>query len=363
MDTHTSKRNPYIDIIKAIGIISIVLGHGGGEIPFIKLPLSTFVYLYHIMIFFFVAGFCFKKENADKPYLYIGKRLGSVMPLFMGYSVFFVVIHNHLLSYSFLNESQYLYDFNTIIVNCLNSLIFEHFEMMLGAFWFIPVYIVATGLFCVLFSGALKNKFTWLFHTIFIILTALLGIYIHIQNMYLAWHIQTAILAIPIIYAGYFSKKYWVNLERFIPKWGFLLAGGILCWIITLDIGSVELARNQIFAPWLFYPVTLVGIYFCLSLGKLLNHWKLSRNIFAYIGRNSYHIMALHFFAFKIVDSVYGTLMHEPSSVIREFPHAFHFLWPVHNLAGIVLPLAFTAIMNCGLKFVKCISARNVKHS
>ena len=349
MKSNTVERDPYIDILKGIGIISIVIGHSGGYIKLLNLNLSTFVYLYHIMIFFFVAGFCFKKDNARQPYLYIGRRLGNTFPLFVGYSLFFIILHNYLLSYSFLNESQYFYNINDIISCCLNSLVFQHFEMMLGALWFIPVYVVALGFFSVLFSIAERYKYPWVLHLIFTVLTAILGVYV--QNMYLAWHIQTSVLAIPVLYGGYFIKTYWKNLKKFVPKLGFIPAGIILYWIVTKPIGSIELAQNQIISPWLFYPVTFIGIYFCLTLGRLLEHIKLSKKLFSYIGKDSYHIMALHFFAFKIVDSVYGTLTHAGSSAIRVFPCSFVFLWPVYQLAGIFFPLIFIGIIRKGIDF------------
>ena len=58
------KRNSTMDIVKAIGIISIVMGHCCYSImiPALNVSVGEFVYSYHLMVFFFVAGF-FYKEN------------------------------------------------------------------------------------------------------------------------------------------------------------------------------------------------------------------------------------------------------------------------------------------------------------
>ena len=92
-------RNSYIDIIKAIGIISVVLGHCVswkiGDVT-----IHRFVYLYHLMIFFFVAGYCFKEEYENNASLYIGKKITNLLPLFVAYSAFFSCIHNVLNNYT-----------------------------------------------------------------------------------------------------------------------------------------------------------------------------------------------------------------------------------------------------------------------
>ena len=49
------QRDTLIDLLKGIGIISIVIGHSSWILPGIGFPMGPFVYTYHIMIFFFVA--------------------------------------------------------------------------------------------------------------------------------------------------------------------------------------------------------------------------------------------------------------------------------------------------------------------
>ena len=57
------KRNSTMDIVKAIGIISIVMGHCCYSImiPALNVSVGEFVYSYHLMVFFFVAGFFYKR--------------------------------------------------------------------------------------------------------------------------------------------------------------------------------------------------------------------------------------------------------------------------------------------------------------
>ena len=46
------KRDGLADILKGIGIVSVVIGHSGVLFPGLeKLPTAQFVYLYHLMVF------------------------------------------------------------------------------------------------------------------------------------------------------------------------------------------------------------------------------------------------------------------------------------------------------------------------
>ena len=95
------KRDTTIDLLKGIGITSIVIGHVRGYLPG-GFPIVAYVYTYHIMVFLFVAGMCFKPQNNTPPYMQIGKRLGGLLPLYTIYSIFFVACHNLSVSYTHL---------------------------------------------------------------------------------------------------------------------------------------------------------------------------------------------------------------------------------------------------------------------
>ncbi|MGN0373790.1 MAG: acyltransferase family protein [Enterocloster sp.] len=345
MSNSVQQRDPYIDVLRALAIISIVIGHGGGMIPIIDRPLSSFVYLYHLMMFFFISGLCFKKEYGTQPYLYMGKRIKSLAPTFILYSVFFTLIHNQLLALHMISSEQYLYGMDNWLEGILMAFSLWSSEPLLGAFWFISVYLVGNCVFSFLFSEAEKKKCPLLFHLIFILVTALIGIYVNARRIYINYHLQTAVLGIPVIYLGFAVRSSWQKCQKYIHWLGGLICAGILLWIVAADIGGIELARNEIMSPVLFYPVTVTGIYFCMALAKYLNRVHPTQKVFAYIGRNSYHIMALHFLAFKIVDFIYGTIYKAPYSEMEAFPHGFYSLGQIHNLAGIILPLVFIEIL------------------
>lgn len=333
------KRSNFIDILKAIGIVSIVMGHTAGwNIPFFNVETGLFVYTYHIMIFMFVSGFTFKKENAIKPEVFVGKRILSTFVLFNVYTTIFVLLHNVLFKANLLYGSK-LYGKKEILNRILNGITFNYSETMLGAFWFLPMFLVTLVLFAYFISISAKTKYPNALNILIVLLFAVVGLVITVGKIDLAYHIQTSILAIPIVFLGYYTKIYWEKIDKYITSWGWIIAALIILFVLSLDIGQIELAKNQIINIYLFYPVTIIGMYFCLSLGKLIDKTKLT-NLFSFIGKNSFHIMGLHFVSFKLVDFVTSKIMNVTDvEIIGKFTNSGYDIKLVYVLAGIIIPL------------------------
>ena len=329
------KRSNYVDILKALGIISIVVGHASTGI------LNAFVYSYHLMIFFFVVGLCFSDEKAKSPEKFFGKYILKLLLLYIGYNAFFVIFHNLFVT---MNLTAGRWDNRQIIEALFYPLTFTSASPFLGAFWFIPMFLCGIFIYIVTFSFAIKTKHPDWVHMILMLVWAILALLMNQYGMVFGYHIQTSFLAVPIIYAGYYVKRFQAKLDRYINIPGCVASAAII--ILALHfIGRIELSANQIASVWSFYPITFTGIYFCCSLAKVLHHLKISKMI-GYIGRNSFHIMAMHFLAFKLVDILYGAFsgITDPA-ILSRYPHSN---FPVHILywlAGVFFPLGFVALI------------------
>ena len=334
-----NKRSPYIDILKAIGIISIVVGHGtNGNVP---LPFSivSFVYTYHLMIFFFTAGFCFKSSDAATPFAFIGKRLKGILPLYVIYNLIFTFLHN-VFVYMNVLPNLTLYTPGSFLYSFFNSFTLSTAETMLGAFWFLPVLLFAELFFVLIFHFAEKlghhGKYL---HLLAFCSSAIVGIILNHEGYYLSYHMQTSVLALPVMYVGYCLKNHIDTVKKYCTWWGGLISAAIIVLILNKTLLFIELSVNSIMSPLLFYPVTFLGLYFCMSLAALIEKNSFTQNLFSYIGKNSFHIMALHFICFKIIDFVYyhAVGFSEPS-ILQQFPSSFP-IWPVYYLGGTFLPL------------------------
>ena len=345
-------RDIFIDILKGIGITSIVIGHSSWNMPLTQFPIGPFVYTYHIMLFFFVAGMCFRPQKNVTPYHLVGKRLGGLLPLYVKYSVFFVLIHNILKRMHILDQNSIIYGKTDILNQIANSCVLSGTEQMLGAFWFVPMFFVGVSMFLILYYQAEKVRCSKVAHALFALLTAVVGVWLNCRQSYLQYHIQTSFLGVAVIYLGYLFQQYRSTILKYIKWWMAIIFGLFLWKLLALNIGIVELSVNQIIQPLLFYPVTIIGILFCICIAQALEKVKRVGEAFAVLGKNSYHIMALHFFVFKLIDLFYGRITGADVETISHFPYAFENLWLVYYICGVGIPVLIIYILKKGTSIV-----------
>lgn len=345
-----NNRNSLMDVARGIGILSIVIGHCcyGLEIPFIHVKLGEFVYSYHLMIFFFVSGFFFKKEYVKELDKYIGKRLCKFISMLWTYNFIFVLLHNFLVDKGMISSIE-IYKMSDIVSMGIRGILMKYTEELLGACWFLPMFFIGIALFAVLFSlieNNFGNKKLW-GHFSVIIISALLGLYANVRGLKWEYEIQTSILAIPVIYMGYIGRQYWNEIKKRITWYGTIISFIFIVIILKLNIGIIELSVNSIINQELFYPVTIAGIYFCIGLANIINKCKLTETIFAKMGKNSFHIMALHFCGFKIVDYIYAR-MNEITDTVQtgRFPHSEFGLHWTYVIFSIIFSLIIVKLLD-----------------
>ena len=92
----SSNRSLAVDITKGAAIISIVLGHINFCYPtFSLMNLGTLIYgLWHVSIFFLVAGFFIKEEQLVQPKLWFKKKFSSLYLKILYFYIPAVFLHN-----------------------------------------------------------------------------------------------------------------------------------------------------------------------------------------------------------------------------------------------------------------------------
>ena len=74
--------------MKGLGIIFVVVGHTSYS------PVHNFVYLFHLAVFYFVAGYFFKDKYIDDKLLFLWKKIKSLWFPLIGYGIVFMLLHN-----------------------------------------------------------------------------------------------------------------------------------------------------------------------------------------------------------------------------------------------------------------------------
>ena len=332
----------YINILKGIGISSIVLGNSCTFLFKNNVPIGPFVYTYHFMIFMFICGYVLDLNSFEKDknykYQYIGKELIKMLSLFFLYNLVFVLAHNSFVKLNMIDDN--LYQLKDITKNIFYGLQFLTNEKLLSALWLIPMMLFAKTIFIILYS---KNIFNHrLGNTIFIgLLTGIIGTILTYKNIEYLYYIQISIIACSFIALGIIYKMYEDKISIFISKWSWMPSAIVIFIILKQYTSWIDLTNNQLINPPMFYILSLLGIYFCLSLAKTINYFNTSKKMFASFGENSIHILAMHILIIKIIDISYAYLNGiKDYELICKLPYAFaNKLWLLYFILGIIIPI------------------------
>lgn len=333
-------RNRWIDICKGIGIISIVVGHASWDLPIgnINIPIGPFVYLYHLAIFFFCSGYLYKKEENDWG-LFLKKKVKALYIPFVKYSILFLLFRNLFLDWGILEGERTTV--GSLVISVTNIITFNSLGEFLSAFWFLPVMFITVLIYATIFiwtKKRIKSPYSDIVRFIICFVIGCVGVVVTEKQYGLLYNMQISYIMVFVVEVGYIYNKYEWCVKKYVGIWSAIICGLILMMILRADIGIVELSKFMVINKYAFYPVTLVGIIFCISLSVAIDKTQKIGNVFSYIGRNSFDIMALHFLSFKIIDYV-ACLIRNDFTNLDAFPHTFVKLWPLYYIIGVGLPL------------------------
>ncbi|MEN6595762.1 MAG: acyltransferase family protein [Clostridiaceae bacterium] len=343
------RNHDYWNIVKGIGILSIVLGH---TCWFAK----EYVYLYHLALFFFIAGYFYSEQKyGDDPFSYITSRLRSLWLRYVFFVFAFILLHNVFLKTGIIiNVAEY--GLRDIVINTLNSFLLSCSETMGGALWFVPVLI---------FAGALFAGTVWVGHVIskkldrgnfvkylIIVLTGciigVIGIILNQKQMFLGYHVHTSFLVVPLFTGAYFIRIGCKDLSSLL-KWYIAIPIALGLWCCVKFLGwHIALSDEEIIGPLRFFIISYSGIYMCLYFAKLIQMIPLVRHYFQLIGTYSFEIMACHFLTTKIIDLIYAAIIGETDRLVYgAFVSAYSKeCWFFYALFGTLVP----ALVALGVK-------------
>ena len=142
------KRDKTISIVKAIGIILMVVGHSG-----CPKWLHDYIYMFHMPLFFFCSGYFFKPvAQLSQLKDFIIKRIKKLYFPFVKWSLFFLLLHNILFKmniyndkYGFSGNVSSVYGVEDFMSRFLNIVFaMRGNEQLLGGFWFIRVLFISS---------------------------------------------------------------------------------------------------------------------------------------------------------------------------------------------------------------------------
>lgn len=329
--------------MKGIAIIGVVIGHAG-----VSLWTEAFVNQWHLATFFFVSGMCFKEKYLDTPMQYIKRRVKSLYVPFVQFGVLFLLLHN-ILYYIYCAGNEY--SIEEMIREVFNLTVrLTSFEPLMGAMWFCPALLFTSLIMYytqiinrTFFKiGKLQNNWRIGILPISVFMIGYTAIQLHIKSPYCIW--QYMVISI-IIFMGYWFKRYiqTINLKNntylFISISGFIFISICTSFDIMARLQPHNINNERLIALIMIPTIAGLTVY---SLSYLLNQTRL-KTILSYIGDHSFSIMALHFFAFKIVNLVQIFFYDYDIQRLKEFAviaHENSWAWTIaYVMTGVSFPL------------------------
>lgn len=278
------KRNHYIDFIKGMTILQVIIIHtaffsGSSYIPEDIAQLTLFI---DVPIFFFMSGWAFRyKENTKENFKNL-IRLHCSYLIFMGIvSILLLIFNRNLLSLkNYIYWSIYSFP-GDILFNCISA-----------SMWFLPLFIIISFICTNILKYIEKGNIKYL-----IIGLAFFSFYQSI-NSSTNYNLQYITVFSFFFIFGYLSKEYEIKNIRILGMLYGLLIIIILIYGKTFAIPILKLQWHKMPPKFMYLLCSLFSIVLIIYFK---NRIKLSkRNYFVKVGKSSIY----YYFAQGISSSI-----------------------------------------------------------
>lgn len=295
-NSHVANRLLWIDIYKGIAITLVVLGH-------LSIPgkLYTWIYLFHMYAFFFIAGTTYHYRETRSWWAYL---CSSVKRLYVPY-LCYGAIWNLILVIRGVHSGAITLSGRYLVADVLSLFLggrLFHWVESAGPVWFLCALLFVR----VTFDGIaklVKNRYFPLL--LFSIATFFLAWIIRGKSYFILgpFRIGQSLSAFFFFFLGYFMSQYVSQIHSWLMKpqgrWAGIVACGlcilILCWMTSLSEKPLILAQDSIPDRW--YVILIGGTAGCILLtlvAMLVECLPGLSKLLSYYGRNSMVIMGTH---------------------------------------------------------------------
>ena len=289
-------RQPWIDIFKGISILLVVLGHMS-----IPQKLYTWIYLFHMYAFFFIAGVTYHYRETRSWWQYF---CGSVRRLYVPY-LCYGTVWNLILIIRGVQSGAIALSGRYLIADALSVLLggkLFYWVESSGPVWFLCALLFVR----VTFDGIAKStKNNYLLLFLFSIATFFLA-WVNRGRSYFflrPFRIGQSLSGFIFFFFCYVISRYLPQIHSCFAvsqgRWrgiaGCGICGLILCWMTALSEKPLVLAQDSIPERW--YVILAGGIAGCILVmlvSMLLESLPGLSQLLSYYGKNSMVVMGTH---------------------------------------------------------------------
>jgi fucose 4-O-acetylase-like acetyltransferase len=330
-----------MNILKAIGIILVVIGH--------KYQIFLPIYSFHMALFFFISGFFYKPSHEQNIFHFVTSRTKSLLGVYFAYNTFFAMV-TYILASQF---EIHLGQLPTLENFFLEPFVSGHQYLLHNAGWFVPQLFLVQMVFIFSYIGIKKIVKNHFVHLAFFLILGWSGLYLAknpiamtspLGNIGQFLYVRSS-YGLCFFYVGYFFKNYCRDVDIFRSEWLFAA-------IISLALISHEWAKirnynvvNGFFEGDTFLPLVtgMLGIYLSMFFAKGIARIVKQNDCLYAIGENTFHIMSLHIFIFFLLNVLFAQIFRFDIHQLRGisgvfFAYDVEHYWPLYVTAGVLIP-------------------------
>lgn len=327
---------PVVSMVKGIAIILVVTGH---SLPYDN-GFRNYIYMFHVPLFFFVSGYCFKEKYLDDVLTFVRQRVKGLWLPFVKYGVPMVLLHNvfcRLHVYGPLCDVA-PYTLPQMVKAVLKQFVMSGAEPMLGAYWFLNTLFGASLLFyaCRRWTGA-----KW-------------GLAILTAGTAVSLLLVPYADAVRIVFRMFFAGAY-MTLGHLFAEMSFGTKG-VRGMAVIAALGTM-VGVGAVFLPHEMTDATLPTMLPCMAVAVAgilmlwgICQWLLSMSsrlvtglsaMLEYIGNRTLKVLTWHFLCFKVVTLLIILLYGLPIEHLSALPvleeQAAEGWWVVYVLSGVMV--------------------------
>ncbi len=336
-------RDNSVSMAKGVAIILMVLVHAR-----FSHYGDTYINMFHMPLFFFMSGYCFKEGYLNDFKNFAQKRIKGVYWSYLKWGLLFLLFHNLLFAlniyngeYGYIGTVSKIYTIKDISHHALlmvRSMNGE--EQLLGGYWFLHTYFFAAFISFITIWLFKKNiRLAWLGGVILLFLSWVM-LYFDIEiPLYIRGR---ELLASAIIVSGFSYKQNHYHLEKhpiIIPIAALMICVGVRFWSCSM----LSLTWQKVIP---YYFSAIAGTLMVFALCKWFNKITFAKRvvtIVTYIGDRTLDILTWHFISFKIISIIIIVVYELPIARLAEFPviesYAYNGWWIGYLIIGLVIPL------------------------
>lgn len=345
-----NKRSLSVDVVKGISIVAIVLGHINFLYPAGQLVNTNdlFIYLWHVAVFFLLAGFFIKEEQLVQPKLWFKKKFSSLYLKILYFYIPAVLLHNVLIKIGWYSlestdpetNTYSMIDFakQTVLAICLGGR-----EPIVGAMWFVYVLFMALIGLSIASWAIMKitkndRQYEWMRFIALLAMCMVAGI---LSNKYglTIRRFSNTFTAMLLIYVG---KIMYQKMKLSFDNGYLAIVCGLVAFEVACMLGGVALNGNEYKDILQLLVAAPAVLYVIMYIGKHIEANVVGKAI-AYVGKESFYVMALHFVGFKFCTLALQGIGYVGASLFDLTPNIGNniLLLFVYVLFGVGFPLVF----------------------